>query len=199
MTVDVGDGGVHLGLALHTLGDDLAVALVHGGVFPGLHGTFNGLGVGHVLHRLHGQHRSQLLHVEHIAYHQAVQIGLGVQGHQVAQGHVVGVGDAVEGVALHHGVGSGTVAVGPQGLLHLINGQDGVHGIHGLDFHRVQELHRGGVLRGVLVLKALEQVVQGVLVLDHAHRLAVYHHLVLAQLAAEIVQLGVKVVLDVLL
>ena len=111
--------------------------------------------------------------------------------------HVVGVGDAVEGVARHHRIGGGAVLVGLEGGVHLAHGHQVFRLVDRLHGHRVQKLRRDGILVGVFLLHAVQQLVQGVLILDRAHHLAVHQHLVLAQLAADAVQLSVKVVLHI--
>ena len=74
LTIDIGDGGVHLGLALHSLGDDLAAPFVQGGVLDLFHRAGNRLHIGHIVHRLHRKQGGELLDIEHIAHHQAVDV-----------------------------------------------------------------------------------------------------------------------------
>ena len=68
-----------------------------------------------------------------------------------------------------------------------------------MDGHVLHEPHGGGVLVHILVFQLVQHVPQGGLVLHHAHGLAVYHHLALAQGDADVVELAVEIVLNLVL
>ena len=199
VAVDIDHIRLNLGLALLPLGKDLGVALIHGIVLKLLHRAGDGLGVGQVLGGLDGQGGDDLLHIEHVAHHQPVEAGLGVELHQVAEGHVVAVGDAVVGVPLHHGVGGFAGGIGLQGLLHLVHAHQVVRRVDGGNGHILHKLGGGGGVGDELGLDAVQHGVQGLLVLHHTHRPAVQSDLVGPQLVAELVELAIEVVADILL
>ena len=195
-SVHIDHVGLHPGLALLPLGEDLGVPDVHGAVLHLLHRALDGLGVYLVVLGLDGQDGDQLLHVEHIPHHQAVDVHIRVQGGQIAHRHVVGVGDGVEGVPFLHRIGGVAGGVGRQGLLHLPHRHLVLHRVHRVDLQIFHKPGLDGVLRGVLGFQLVQHVPQALQVLDHAHGAAVHRHLVGLDLIADLIQLFIEVVLD---
>ena len=146
-----------------------------------------------------GQSGDDLLDVEDVAHHQPVDIGVRVEGHQVAERHVVAVGDAVVGVALDHSVGGLAGGVGLQRLLDLADAHQGIHRVDRRDGQVLHKFHRGGGVSDILGLDAVQHGVEGGLVLHHADDLTAQHDLIGPQLVAELIELAVEEVADVLL
>ena len=104
-TVDIGDVGGDIRLAVFTGREYFIVALIHGVVILILHL------IGHVLHivlPLHVHHRQVGDSVgdgQHIAHPQQLGIIAGVHVQQIVHGHIVQLGDIVVAVAGLHGIG----------------------------------------------------------------------------------------------
>ena len=185
--------GVDQGLTLYALYPDFGAALVNGVVLYGLHRAGDGLGVGDVLHGGDGQQGDDLLDIENITDHQTVDVDAGVEGLQLTDGHIVGKGDAVEGVAGLHGVGGLAGLVGGEGLTHFVHGHQIGIGIDVLHPDGVHKLGGNGIFVDILGLQILQHGIQRGPILDGAHGGAVDDHLILPQLRADLIQLFVEV------
>ena len=198
IAVNIDHIGFNLGLALLPLGEDLGVSLIHGVVLHRLHRTSNRLGVGHLFGGLDGQGGDDLLDIEHIPHHQAVNVGVRVKLHQVAERHIVSVGDAIIGVALDHSIGGLPGGVGLESLLNLSHVHQVVHSVDRI--HR-QILHKPGghcVLGDILFLDAVQHGGQSRLILHRANDPPIHRHLVGPQLVTDLVELLIKKVADIL-
>lgn len=184
-----------LGLALCTLGQDLRVPHIHAGVLHLLHRACDGLGIGHVVHRGHRQQRDLLLHIEHVPDHQSVDIDARIQRLQVADRHVVGIGDGVEGVSLHHRVGGVASGVGHQGGLELLGGHLPLLRVDILHLDVIHKFSGDGVLIHILALQLVQHGLQGSHLLHGAHRHAVDADLIAAQAIGYLAELLQEVVL----
>ena len=173
----------------------LGLALVHGVVLYLHHRALNGLGIGHVIHRLDGEEGNLLLHVEELADVDTVNVHIRVEGLQFRHAHVVVKGDLHEGVALLHLIGGLAVGVGGEGGQHgrrvLIDIGGGV---------LVGNVDPGGKLGGHCVfiyigsLHLLQHPIQGLPILGRADELAVDgEHIALHYLANLVKEVGLKV------
>ena len=160
-TVDIGDVGGDVRLAVDAGGRDLILALIHGGVVGVLHRIGYILHIALPLHIYHRQVGHGVADGQHVAHPQDLGVVARVHLHQRVHGDAVFAGDAVIAVAALDGVGDLALPGGVEDLgdIAQIHNIGRVHVLLS-DLHILHEVGVHRVLRLIAQLQLGQNVIQ---------------------------------------